>query len=153
MIKLRVNGQLHELDGVDPDTPLLWILRDTLGLKGTKYGCGKNQCGVCNVHVDGRLTRACTQQIGSLSGSEVTTIEGLSPNGDHRVQQAWKEHAVPQCGFCQVGQIMAAAALLDEIPSPTDKDIDTIMSGNLCRCGTYQRIRAAIHTAAGKGQK
>ncbi len=148
MITLRVNGRTHELSGVDPETPLLWILRDTLGLKGTKYGCGMNQCGACSVHVDGRLTRACNVPIGSLSGSTVTTIEGLSADGSHPLQQAWKQHAVPQCGYCQVGQIMAAAALLAETPRPTDADIDTGMSGNLCRCGTYVRIRAAIHAAA-----
>jgi len=150
MIKLRVNGQVRQIKGVEPDTPLLWVLRDTLGLTGTKYGCGMNQCGSCNVHIDGRLKRSCTLPVGSLAGSDITTIEGLSPDGQHAVQKAWKAHAVPQCGYCQVGQIMAAAALLSDVPKPTDKQIDTWMSGNICRCGTYARIKAAIHAAAGE---
>ena len=147
MIRLTVNGVERELD-VDPATPLLWALRDTLGLRGTKYGCGVAQCGSCTVHLNGRALRSCVTPVGSIEGRSVTTIEGLSPDGEHPVQRAWKELGVPQCGFCQVGQIMSAAALLAEVPHPSDDDIDAGMAGNVCRCGTYTRIRAAIHKAA-----
>lgn len=147
-IRLRVNGETRELRDVDPTTPLLWALRDTLGLTGTKFGCGMAQCGACTVHVDGQATRSCVLPIADLEGAEITTIEGLSDDGDHPVQRAWKEHAVPQCGYCQVGQIMSAAALLENVPKPTDEDIDRGMGGNICRCGTYVRIRAAIKSAA-----
>lgn len=149
MVILRVNGRDHEVDGLDPEMPLLWVLRDHLGLTGTRFGCGKAQCGACTIHVDGKATRSCMYPIGSLGEREVTTIEGLSEAGDHPLQQAWIEHQVPQCGYCQAGQIMAAAELLADDPSPDDEAIDTAMAGNLCRCGTYQRIRAAIKTAAG----
>ena len=147
MITLRVNGEPHEID-VDPRTPLLWVLRDTLGLTGTKFGCGMAQCGACTVHVDGRSVRSCVRTVGSIGSAEVTTIEGLSEDGTHPLQSAWKRHAVPQCGYCQTGQIMSAAALLAEVPRPTDDEIDAGMGGNICRCGTYQRIRVAIHDAA-----
>jgi isoquinoline 1-oxidoreductase subunit alpha len=153
MIKLTVNGQAHEAD-VSEDTPLLWVLRDTLGLTGTKYGCGKALCGACTVHIDGAPTRACVTPVGSVSGKPITTIEGLSTDRSHPVQRAWIELDVPQCGYCQSGQIMSAAALLASNPSPKDADIDTAMAGNLCRCGTYVRIRKAVHRAAelaGKG--
>ena len=153
MIELRVNNKTYELDGVSERTPLLWVLRDTLGLTGTKYGCGTGECGACTVHIDGQAERACRKRIRSLRGAEITTIEGLSKDGSHPVQEAWKRHAVPQCGYCQPGQIMAAAALLDETPSPTDEEIDEEMNGNLCRCGTYIRIRAAIHSAAEENKK
>ena len=153
MIELRVNGKTHKLVGVGERTPLLWVLRDTLGFTGTKYGCGMGRCGACTVHVDGEATRSCIKRVGTLRDAEITTIEGLSTDGDHPVQRAWKQHAVPQCGYCQVGQIMAAAALLAETPNPTDEEIDEEMAGNLCRCGTYVRIRAAIHSAAREGQK
>jgi aerobic-type carbon monoxide dehydrogenase small subunit (CoxS/CutS family) len=153
-ITLTVNGRIHTVD-VEPDTPLLWVLRDTLGLTGTKYGCGKALCGACTVHVDrdGSLSavRSCVIPISALTGADVTTIEGLSANGDHPVQMAWIEKDVPQCGYCQPGQIMAAAALLAGIPSPGDTDVDAAMRGVLCRCGTYLRIRKAIHGAAGGG--
>ena len=133
---------------VDPDTPLLWVLRDTLGLTGTRYGCGIAQCGACTVHIDGVATRSCSVPVGAAEGAQVTTIEGLSPNGDlHPVQRAWIAHDVPQCGYCQSGMIMAVAALLKEKPQPSDADIDAAIT-NICRCGTYARIRAAIHTAA-----
>ncbi len=132
----------------DPDTPLLWVLRDDLGLMGTKYGCGVAQCGACTVHVDGRPTRSCGLPIQSIGASHVTTIEGLHPDGEHPLQQAWRSGDVAQCGYCQAGQIMAAAALLARVPEPTDRDIDEALSGNLCRCGTYLRIRAAIKHAA-----
>ena len=145
MIKLDVNGRVHEVD-VDPETPLLWVLRDTLGMTGTKYGCGIAQCGACSVHIDGAVQRSCSLPAGSVQG-KVTTIEGLSADSSHPVQVAWLAHQVPQCGYCQSGQIMAAAALLAERPQPTDAEIDAAMT-NICRCGTYQRIRAAIHTAA-----
>ena len=152
MVSLVVNGTSRSID-VEPDMPLLWALRDTLALTGTKYGCGIAQCGACTVHVDGQPVRACVTPVSAVVGKRVTTIEGLSATGDHPVQKAWMEVDVPQCGFCQPGQIMSAAALLAAKPSPTDADIDTAMSGNICRCGTYQRIRAAIHRAAvlGKG--
>ena len=147
MIKLTVNGQQHEL-AVAPDTPLLWVLRDHLKLTGTKYGCGIAACGACTVHLAGQPIRSCVTPVSSVADQAVVTIEGLSANGRHPVQQAWLEHNVPQCGYCQSGQIMAAAALLANTPQPTDADIDREMAGILCRCGTYQRIRAAIHRAA-----
>jgi len=146
-ITLRINGQEQTID-VNPDTPLLWVLRDTLGLTGTKYSCGIGLCGACTVHLDGEASRSCTIPVSEVAGREVTTIEGLSTNGDHPLQQAWLAENVSQCGYCQPGQIMAAAALLAENPNPTDDDIDAAMSRNLCRCGTYQRIRRAIHRAA-----
>jgi len=150
-LTLRVNGKSLTAD-VPPDTPLLWVLRDSLGLVGTKFGCGMSLCGACTVLVDGEPVRACSTTAGSLSGRSITTIEGLakSPTQLHPLQEAWIEHDVPQCGYCQAGQIMSAAALLSRNPKPSDADIDSAMAGNLCRCGTYQRIRAAIHTAAGK---
>jgi len=147
MPDLTVNGRAQQVD-VDPDTPLLWVLRDTLGLTGTRYGCGIAQCGACTVHIDGVATRSCSVPVDAVEGSAITTIEGLSPNGDlHPVQKAWIAHDVPQCGYCQSGMIMAVAALLREKPNPTDADIDATIT-NICRCGTYARIRAAIHTAA-----
>jgi isoquinoline 1-oxidoreductase alpha subunit len=147
MPRLIINGRAQQVD-VDPDTPLLWVLRDTLGLTGTRYGCGIAQCGACTVHIDGVATRSCSVPVGAAEGAQVTTIEGLSPNGDlHPVQRAWIAHDVPQCGYCQSGMIMAVAALLKEKPQPTDADIDAAIT-NICRCGTYARIRAAIHTAA-----
>jgi isoquinoline 1-oxidoreductase subunit alpha len=146
MIKLRVNGNEHTVD-VESDTPLLWVLRENVGLTGTKYGCGIAQCGACTIHIDGEATRSCQVPIGSLRG-EVTTIEGLSADGvSHPIQKAWLAHEVPQCGYCQSGQIMAAAALLKQNSKPTDDDINNTMT-NICRCGTYPRIRAAIHSAA-----
>jgi isoquinoline 1-oxidoreductase subunit alpha len=147
MVKLTVNGGSREVD-VAGDTPLLWVLRDTLGLTGTKYGCGKALCGACTVHVDGAPTRACITPVSAVEGKSVTTIEGLSTNRSHPVQQAWLEIDVPQCGYCQSGQIMSAAALLAKNPAPSDADIDSAMAGNICRCGTYPRIRKAIHRAA-----
>lgn len=144
---LRINGQQKQVEA-EADTPLLWVLRDHLNLVGTKFGCGIAQCGACTVHVDGKATRSCSTPVSSLEGQSIVTIEGLSENGDHPVQKAWIEHDVPQCGYCQAGQIMNAAALLQENPSPSDQDIDTAMNGNLCRCGTYLRIKAAIKTAA-----
>ena len=152
-ITLEVNGAARDLAGVDPDTPLLWVLRDTLGLTGTKFGCGIAQCGACTVHVDGKATRSCSLTVGSLEGHSITTIEGLSEAGDHPVQKAWKAHGVPQCGYCQAGQIMSAAALLEQRPEPSDQDIDRSMGGNICRCGTYTRIRAAIHDAAKEARR
>jgi aerobic-type carbon monoxide dehydrogenase small subunit (CoxS/CutS family) len=146
-ISLTINGTAHEVD-VEPETPLLWVLRDNIGLTGTKFGCGIAQCGVCTVHVAGKPVRSCILPVAAVAGRPVTTIEGLSPDGSHPVQRAWVEHTVPQCGYCQSGQIMAAAALLTTTPNPTDQDIDTAMTGQLCRCGTYQRIRKAIHRAA-----
>lgn len=151
-MKIRVNGVEHEVD-VEPDMPLLWVLRDELGITGPKYGCGVAQCGACTVHVDGEAVRSCQVAIGDLDGA-VTTIEGLgSPDSLHAVQQAWVEHQVAQCGYCQSGQMMQAAALLRDNPSPTDEEIDEAMSGNLCRCGTYIRIRAAIKDAGQKLQE
>lgn len=147
MITLSVNGKSLQAD-VAPDTPLLWVLRDTLGLTGTKYGCGMALCGACTVHLDGQPIRSCVTPVSAVGTQKVTTIEGLSPDRSHAVQKAWIELDVPQCGYCQSGQIMSAAALLARTPTPTDADIDAAMSGNLCRCGTYQRIRAAIHRAA-----
>lgn len=149
MIELTVNGEKRQTD-VSPDMPLLWVLRDEFGITGPKYGCGIAQCGACTVHIDGLAVRSCQARIGELGGKQVLTIEGLGAKSLHAVQQAWIDHQVPQCGYCQTGQIMQAAALLDKIPKPTDADIDMAMSGNLCRCGTYVRIRAAIHAAAGK---
>ena len=145
-ITLNVNGKDVAVDA-SPDTPLLWALRDALNLTGTKYGCGIAQCGACTVHLDGQPQRSCQAPIGTLAGVKITTIEGLG--GNHPVQTAWIKHDVPQCGYCQSGQIMSAAALLAKTPKPTDDDIDHAMSGNICRCGTYQRIRAAIRAAAG----
>ncbi len=147
MIKLNVNGKDVQVD-VDPETPLLWVLRDTLGLTGTKYGCGMALCGACTVHLNGAPTRSCVTPVSAIGDQKITTIEGLAANHGHPVQQAWIELDVPQCGYCQSGQIMSAAALLATKATPTDADIDDAMSGNLCRCGTYQRIRAAIHRAA-----
>jgi isoquinoline 1-oxidoreductase alpha subunit len=147
MIKLTLNGQVREID-VAEDTPLLWVLRDTLGLTGTKYGCGAALCGACTVHVDGEAVRSCVTPIGSVAGKSVTTIEGLSNDRSHPVQRAWIELDVPQCGYCQSGQIMSAAALLSKNPNPSDADIDQAMAGNICRCGTYSNIRKAIRRAA-----
>jgi isoquinoline 1-oxidoreductase alpha subunit len=147
-IKININGREQQLD-VDPEMPLLWVLRDVLGLTGTKYGCGQALCGACTVHLDGQVVRACVTPARRADGHAVTTIEGLSKNGDHPLQRAWIEQAVPQCGYCQAGQIMTAAALLAKKPKPTDAEIDQSLSGNLCRCGTYTRIRAAVRKAAG----
>jgi isoquinoline 1-oxidoreductase subunit alpha len=147
MIKLTLNGQAKEIDVAD-DTPLLWVLRDTLGMTGTKFGCGMALCGACTVHIDGQPTRSCITPIAAVAGKSVTSIEGLSPDRGHPVQRAWIELEVPQCGYCQSGQIMSAAALLSTNPSPSDADIDSAMAGNICRCGTYPRIRKAIHRAA-----
>jgi isoquinoline 1-oxidoreductase subunit alpha len=147
MIKLRVNGRDQTFTS-DPQMPLLWYLRDELGLTGTKFGCGVAQCGACTVHVDGDAVRSCITTMGEIDGRAVTTIEGLDPQGNHPVQKAWRNAGVPQCGYCQAGQIMQAAALLQQIKSPSDGDIDSAMNGNICRCGTYQRIRAAIKEAA-----
>jgi isoquinoline 1-oxidoreductase alpha subunit len=147
MTRLTINGKTQDVD-VDPDTPLLWVLRDTLGLTGTKYGCGIAQCGACTVHIDGVATRSCSVPASALEGSQITTIEGLSTNGAlHPVQKAWIAHDVPQCGYCQSGMIMAVAALLKEKPQPSDADVDQAIT-NICRCGTYARIRVAIRTAA-----
>jgi isoquinoline 1-oxidoreductase subunit alpha len=148
--KLNVNGKTHELD-VSQDTPLLWILRDTLGLVGTKYGCGIAQCGACTVHVDGEAIRSCSYPVSAVGNSKVVTIEGLSRQGDHPVQKAWDEVDVMQCGYCQAGQIMSAAALLNKTPNPTDAEIASAMNGNICRCGTYVRIKKAIRLAASQG--
>jgi isoquinoline 1-oxidoreductase alpha subunit len=149
-LSLRINGKAHTLD-VDPEMPLLWVLRDVVGLTGTKYGCGEALCGACTVHLDGDAVRACVTPLRRAAGRDVTTIEGLSSDGDHPLQRAWVELAVPQCGYCQAGQIMSAAALLKARPAPSDREIDESMAGNLCRCGTYPRIRAAIHKAAKRG--
>jgi isoquinoline 1-oxidoreductase subunit alpha len=148
VITLNVNGHAHQLD-VAPDLPLLWALRDTLGMTGTKFGCGMALCGACTVHIDGVATRSCVTPVSAIGGKKVTTIEGLSIRSEHPVQRAWLQHDVPQCGYCQSGQIMSAAALLASNPAPTDADIDRAMAGNICRCGTYNDIRAAIHSAAG----
>jgi aerobic-type carbon monoxide dehydrogenase small subunit (CoxS/CutS family) len=147
MISVTVNGKPQQVD-VEPNVPLLWVVRENLNLTGTKYGCGIAQCGACTVHVDGQPVRACITPISAVAGKKVTTIEGLSTTNDHPVQKAWMDVDVPQCGFCQSGQIMSAVALLDAKPAPSDADIDAAMAGNICRCGTYQRIRAAIHRAA-----
>jgi len=149
MVTVTINGIAHEIDA-DERMPLLWALRDSLGLTGTKYGCGIGACGACTVHIDGEPTRSCLTPLGSVAGKSVTTIEGLGADGLHAVQHAWIEENVPQCGYCQAGQIMSAAALLARNPQPTDEQIDSAMAGNLCRCGTYQRIRKAIHNAAGR---
>jgi isoquinoline 1-oxidoreductase alpha subunit len=146
-MKLDVNGRQYDAD-VPADMPLLWVLRDVIGLTGTKFGCGMAQCGACTVHVDGAPIRSCVTPAATLAGKKITTIEGLSLDASHAVQRAWIETDVVQCGYCQSGQVMAAAALLAQKPKPTDADIDAAMSGNLCRCGTYQRIRAAVHRAA-----
>jgi isoquinoline 1-oxidoreductase alpha subunit len=158
-MKLTVNGAAHEVSA-PPDMPLLWVLRDLLGLTGTKFGCGMAQCGACTVHLDGAPLRSCVTPVGAVAGKEITTIEGLSADGSHPVQRAWAEMDVVQCGYCQSGQIMSAAALLAVQPHPSDAEIDAALSGNICRCGTYQRIRAAVHhaarnsgSAAGKGAK
>jgi isoquinoline 1-oxidoreductase alpha subunit len=147
MAKLKVNGQERTYDG-DPSMPLMWFLRDELALTGTKYGCGVGLCGACTVHLDGAAVRACTLPMAEAEGKAVTTIEGLDPKHEHRVQVAWRDHSVPQCGYCQSGQIMQAAAFLKEKPAPTDAEITAAMSGNLCRCGCYQRIHAAVRAAA-----
>ena len=151
MPTLNINGKDTAVDA-DESTPILWALRDTLGLTGTKFGCGIAQCGACTVHVDGAPLRACVTPASAVAGRKITTIEGLSADGSHPVQKAWAELDVVQCGYCQSGQIMSAAALLAKVPSPTDTDIDQALSGNLCRCGTYQRIRAAVHRAADIGK-
>ncbi|HYS08558.1 MAG TPA: (2Fe-2S)-binding protein [Myxococcales bacterium] len=146
-MKLNVNGAAHEVHAPD-DMPLLWVLRDLLGFTGVKFGCGMAQCGACTVHLDGQAIRSCVTPVSAVAGRRITTIEGLSPDGSHPVQQAWAEIDVVQCGYCQSGQIMSAAALLTENPSPSDADIDIALAGNICRCGTYQRIREAVHRAA-----
>ena len=146
-IKFNVNGKPHTVD-VSPGMPLLWVLRDTLGMTGTKFGCGMALCGACTVHLNGQAVRSCITPISSVAGKHITTIEGLSPDSTHAVQRAWVENDVPQCGYCQSGQIMQAASLLAKNPKPSDADIDEVMKGNLCRCGTYQGIRAAIHRAS-----
>jgi isoquinoline 1-oxidoreductase alpha subunit len=148
MVRLQVNGTERSFDG-DPSMPLLWYVRDVLGLTGTKYGCGIAQCGACTIHLDGQAVRSCLTSVGDAAGKAVTTIEGLDPRGEHPLQKAWLSVGVPQCGYCQTGQIMTAAALLKETPRPTDENIDNAMAGNICRCGTYVRIRAAIKQAAG----
>lgn len=147
---LRVNGRTHEVN-VDADTRLLWVIRDIIGLTGTKYGCGIAQCGACTVHVNGRATRSCTLQVSQVGDRAITTIEGLAPNGLHAVQKAWIAEEVPQCGYCQSGQVMTAAALLATNKAPSDADIDKAMDGLICRCGTYDRIRRAVHRAAKEG--
>jgi isoquinoline 1-oxidoreductase alpha subunit len=151
-MKLDINGQVHDVS-IEADTPLLWVIREQVGLTGTKYGCGVAQCGACSVHINGKVMRSCSIPVGSLkAGDKIVTIEGLSANASHPVQKAWAALDVPQCGYCQSGQIMAAAALLASNPKPSDKDIDAAMT-NICRCGTYQRIRAAVHQAAGEMPK
>ena len=144
---LKINGKARQVD-VDPSTPVLWVLRDSLNMVGTKFGCGMAQCGACTVHLDGNAVRSCVLPVSAIGKQEITTIEGLSANGDHPVQKAWLEHDVAQCGYCQSGQIMSATALLKSNPKPTDEDIDAAMSGNICRCGTYSRIKEAIKTAS-----
>jgi isoquinoline 1-oxidoreductase alpha subunit len=150
-ITLQVNGSGRKVS-VSPDTPLLWVLRDTLQMTGTKYGCGAGFCGACTVHVDGAAVRSCSTPVSQVAGKNILTIEGLSPDGSHPLQTAWIAEQVPQCGYCQSGQIMSAAALLAKTPKPSDDQISQFMSGNICRCGTYERIRKAIHRAAGGGQ-
>lgn len=145
---VTINGENHSFN-IDPNTPLLWVLRDHLNLVGTKYGCGIAQCGACTVHINGSAVRSCQLPISSAADNEITTIEGLSQNGDHPVQKAWLEHDVPQCGYCQAGQIMSATSLLKHNPTPTDEEIENAMNGNICRCGTYIRIKAAIKSASG----
>jgi isoquinoline 1-oxidoreductase alpha subunit len=149
IFNLNINGTSKQVD-VDPNTPVLWVLRDHLDLVGTKFGCGIAQCGACTIHLDGNAMRSCQLPVSAVADSKITTIEGLSEKGDHPVQQAWLEHDVPQCGYCQAGQLMSAAALLASNPNPSDTDIDNAMNGNICRCGTYTRIKAAIKTAAQK---
>ena len=151
MAQVNVNGRSHQVD-VEPEMPLLWVLRDVLGLTGTKYGCGIAACGACTVHVNGEPVRSCATPVSQVEGKRVTTIEGLSRNSSHPLQKAWVAEQVPQCGYCQSGQIMQAAALIQQTPRPSDADIDRVMAGNICRCGTYQRIRAAIKTAANGGR-
>ncbi|RYC50522.1 (2Fe-2S)-binding protein [Flagellimonas olearia] len=146
-LNLKINGEVKEVD-VDPSTPILWVLRDHLNLVGTKYGCGIAQCGACTVHLDGTATRSCMLTVSMVGNSEITTIEGLSENGDHPVQKAWLDVDVPQCGYCQAGQIMTAAALLDKNPNPSDEEIEMAMNGNICRCGTYLRIKKAVKIAS-----
>ena len=146
-ISLNINGKKHEVD-VDPKTPVLWVLRDHLDLVGTKYGCGMAQCGACTIILDGTAVRSCVMPVSSVVNKKITTIEGISENGDHPVQKAWLEHDVPQCGYCQAGQIMTAVALLEKNPKPSDDEIATAMHGNICRCGTYLRIRAAVKSAS-----
>jgi isoquinoline 1-oxidoreductase subunit alpha len=147
MIEFTINGRKITPD-VEPDTPLLWVIRDEIGLTGTKFGCGEGLCGACTVHIGGHPTRSCITPVKDAAGADITTIEGLDPQGEHPLQVAWRDLQVPQCGYCQSGQIMMAAAMLKDIPDPTDKDIDAVMTGNLCRCMTYNRIRAAIRQAA-----
>lgn len=147
MIEFSINGRKVSVD-VEPDTPLLWVIRDEAGLTGTKFGCGIGMCGACTVHVGGRATRSCITPVADVAGTEITTIEGLDPEGKHPVQEAWLKMQVPQCGYCQSGQIMQAAALLSDMPNPSDEDIDAVMTGNLCRCMTYNRIRKAVREAA-----
>ena len=147
IFSISINGKTHEVNA-DPSTPMLWVLRDHLDMTGTKFGCGIAQCGACTVHLDGVAVRSCQLPVAAIDGQEVTTIEGLSENGDHPVQQAWLEHDVPQCGYCQAGQIMTAAALLKQNSNPNDQEIENAMHGNICRCGTYTRIKAAVKTAA-----
>lgn len=147
---IKINGKKQQVD-VSPDTPMLWVIRDHFNLPGTKYGCGIAQCGACTIHLDGMATRSCTIPISAIGDKTITTIEGLSEKGDHPVQKAWIEHDVAQCGYCQAGQIMSASALLSEKPTPTDSEIENAMNGNICRCGTYVRIKAAIKTAAQNG--
>ena len=147
MIALTVNGKRHDVD-VSADMPLLWVIRDAIGLTGTKFGCGLSQCGACTVHLDGQPVRSCVTAVSTVGAKKVTTIEGLSPTTSHALQVAWIAEQVPQCGYCQSGQLMSAAALLTKTPNPTDADIDAALSGNICRCGTYQRIRRAVHRAA-----
>jgi aerobic-type carbon monoxide dehydrogenase small subunit (CoxS/CutS family) len=151
-VTIQVNSETHIVEAT-PDTPLLWVLRDNLGLTGTKFGCGKGLCGACTVHLDGEALRACSVPLGNAVGREIVTIEGLTPDSSHPLQVAWIEEDVPQCGYCQPGQIMMAAALLAENPDPSDEDINEAMDGILCRCGTYQRIRRAIHTASQAGRQ
>jgi isoquinoline 1-oxidoreductase alpha subunit len=149
MTRFTINGRAVTTD-IDEDTPLLWVIRDDIGLTGTKFGCGIGMCGACTVHVGGRATRSCITPLGAVDGADVTTIEGLDPNSNHPLQQAWRALQVPQCGYCQSGQIMQAAAMLKDFPAPSDEEIDAVMTGSLCRCMTYARIRAAIKQAAGK---
>ena len=149
MIELRVNGKARRFEG-DPSTPLLWVLRDEFELTGTKFGCGLGQCGACTVHLEGTAVRSCLTPISTVKGKDITTIEGLDPKGEHPLQEAWREEAVPQCGYCQAGQIMQAASLLSRERKPSDEQIENEMAGNLCRCGTYQRIKAAIKRASGR---
>ena len=144
---LNINGKTHHVD-VDPATPMLWVLRDHLNLTGTKYGCGIAQCGACTIHLEGNAVRSCSLPVSAVADKQITTIEGISEDGDHPVQKAWLQHDVPQCGYCQAGQIMTAVALLKKNPHPTDEEIESAMHGNLCRCGTYLRIRAAVKTAS-----